>query len=117
LDTESLRKRRTTYLKIRIMSAMKAAIALVMMVTVGAVDDGGVSSLRAAYDRVRKGPMTPLIMHNVKGPLSLSSTASMSQSQATPVQKVIELLQGMLEKGKKRKTRRASSIRIVQTVL
>jgi len=85
------------------MSAMKAAIALVMMVTVGAVDDGGVSSLRAAYDRVRKGPMTPLIMHNVKGPLSLSSTASMSQSQATPVQKVIELLQGMLEKGKKEK--------------
>merc|ERR1740117_509707 len=52
-----------------------------MMVTVAAVNDGGVSSLAAAYAQ-KKGK---------------------SKSKVTPVQKVIELLQGMLEKGKKGK--------------
>jgi len=64
------------------MLAMKAAIALMMMVTVAAVNDGGVSALQAAYNKAR----------NAK-----------SQSKVTPVQKVIEMLQGMLEKSKKEK--------------
>jgi chromosome segregation ATPase len=68
------------------MSAMKAAIALVMMLTVSAADDGGVSALQAAYAAQKK-----------------SQTKVTAVQKVTPVQKVIELLQGMLEKGKKEK--------------
>jgi len=71
------------------MSAMKAALALVMLATAANADlnkfnrESGVQSLQAAYAAQKGG--------------------SKAKAKVTPVQKVIELLQGMLEKGKKMK--------------
>jgi len=65
---------------------MKTALALMMLATAAHADyvvnrGSGADSLRAAYDAQRTG----------------------SKAKVTPVQKVIQLLQGMLEKGKKGK--------------
>jgi len=69
------------------MTAMKTVLALMMLAPMQAhltVDRAsGAASLKAAY---------------------AAQEESGSAAKVTPVQKVIELLQGMLEKGKKRKT-------------
>jgi hypothetical protein len=90
------------------MLAMKAMLTFVLLAAVAHADEfdaqSGVDYLKVAYTRQKRVSKDGSGVEALKAAYARQKSGSISVAQAavTPVQKVIELLQGMLEKGKKR---------------